>query len=121
MDGGSTIAEYDISGVDSFRTRACGTSVWYTANTNDRSRAGIHVLVVQRVCRIRIKLLNSLPYYAQTNGQAESSNKTLIKLMKEKIEEHPRRWHEVIYQALWAHRTSKHSATKVTPFELIYG
>ena len=38
-----------------------------------------------------IKLLNSLPYYAQANGQAESSNKTLIKLIKKKIEEHPKR------------------------------
>jgi transposase InsO family protein len=26
----------------------------------------------------KIKLLNSSPYYAQANGQAESSNKTLI-------------------------------------------
>jgi hypothetical protein len=24
-------------------------------------------------------------------------------------------------EALWAHRTSKHGATKVTPFELTYG
>ena len=30
----------------------------------------------------RIKLLNSSPYYAEANGQAESSNKTLIKLIK---------------------------------------
>ena len=32
-----------------------------------------------------IKLLNSSPYYAQANGQAESSNKVLIKLIKKKI------------------------------------
>ena len=31
-----------------------------------------------------IKLLNSSPNYAQANGQAESSNKTLIKLIKKK-------------------------------------
>jgi hypothetical protein len=24
-------------------------------------------------------------------------------------------------EALWAHRISKHSATKVSPFELVYG
>jgi cell wall assembly regulator SMI1 len=69
----------------------------------------------------KIKLLNSSPYYAQANGQAESSNKTLIKLMKKKIEENPRRWHEVLSEALWAHRISKHGATKVNPFELVYG
>jgi hypothetical protein len=63
----------------------------------------------------KIKLLNSSPYYAQANGQAKSSNKTLIKLIKKKIEENPRRWHEVLSKALWAHRTSRHSGTKVTP------
>jgi hypothetical protein len=70
---------------------------------------------------LKIWLLNSSPYYAQANGQAESSNKVLIKLIKKKIDENPRRWHEVLLEALWAHRTSTHSATKVTPFELIYG
>ena len=68
-----------------------------------------------------IKLLNSFPYYAQANGQAESSNKTLIKLIKKKIEDNPRRWHEVLSEALWAHRISRHGATKVTPYELVYG
>jgi hypothetical protein len=66
-------------------------------------------------------LLNSPPYYAQANGEAELSNKVLIKLIKKKIEDHPRRWHEVLSDALLAHRTSRHGATKVTPFELVYG
>ena len=38
-----------------------------------------------------IKVLNSSPYYAQANGQAEASNKGIIKLIKWKIEENPRR------------------------------
>jgi hypothetical protein len=66
-------------------------------------------------------LLNSSPYYAQANGQAESSNKTFIMFMKKKIEDNPRRWHEVLFEALWAHHISRHGATKVTPFELVYG
>jgi len=69
----------------------------------------------------KIKILNSSLYYAQANGQAESSNKILIRLIKKKIEENPRRWHEVLAGALWAHRISRHGATKVTPFELVYG
>jgi hypothetical protein len=52
-----------------------------------------------------------------TNGQAKPSNKTLI---KKKIEENPKRWHEVLSDALWAHRIFKHSATKVMPFVLVY-
>jgi hypothetical protein len=70
---------------------------------------------------LKIKLLSSSPYNAQANGQAESSNKILVKLIKKKIEENPKRWHEVLSEALWAHRISKHSATKVTPFKLVYG
>ena len=44
-----------------------------------------------------------------------------VTLVKKKIEENPRRWHEVLSEALWAHRISRHGATKVTRFELIYG
>jgi hypothetical protein len=66
-------------------------------------------------------LLNSSPYYAQANGQAEASNKTIEGLIKKKIEEKPRKWHEVLMEVLWACRVSKHGATKVMPFELVYG
>jgi hypothetical protein len=64
---------------------------------------------------------NSSPYYAQANGQAESSNKTLINLIKTKISGNPKYWHKILSEALWAHRISKHRATKVSPFELVYG
>jgi hypothetical protein len=37
------------------------------------------------------------------------------------MKENPRRWHEVLSEVLWAHRISRYGATKVTPFELIYG
>jgi hypothetical protein len=70
---------------------------------------------------MKIKLLNSSPYYAQANGQAEASNKELIKIIKKWIKDNPRRWHEKLSEALWAHRTSRHGAMKVTPFELVYG
>jgi hypothetical protein len=48
-----------------------------------------------------IKLIRSSPYYAQANGQAEASNQSLIQLIKRKIVEYPRRWHEVLSKALW--------------------
>jgi hypothetical protein len=70
---------------------------------------------------MKIKLLNSPPYYVQANGQAKASNKVLIKIIKKRIKDIPRRWHEKFSEALWAHRTSRHGAMKVTPFELVYG
>jgi transposase InsO family protein len=68
-----------------------------------------------------IKLLNSSPYYAQANGQAEASNKGIIKLIKRKIEEQPKRWHTTFNEALWAYKMSCHGATKVSPYQLVYG
>jgi hypothetical protein len=70
---------------------------------------------------VKIKLLNSSPYYAQVNGQAETSNKVLIKIIKKRIKDNPRWWHKKLLEALWAHRTSRHGATKVTHFKLVYG
>ncbi|KAK1669342.1 hypothetical protein QYE76_057501 [Lolium multiflorum] len=68
-----------------------------------------------------IKLIRSSPYYAQANGQAEASNQSLIKLIKRKIEENPRVWHETLSEALWAYRMSCHGAIKTSPYQLVYG
>jgi hypothetical protein len=68
-----------------------------------------------------IKLIRSSPYYAQANGQAEASNQSLIKLINRKIDEYPRRWHEVLSEAFWAYRISFHGATKTSPYHLVYG
>jgi transposase InsO family protein len=68
-----------------------------------------------------IKLLNSSPYYAQANGQAEAANKGIIKLIKRKIDENPKRWHMILNEELWACRMACHGATKVSPYQLVYG
>jgi hypothetical protein len=70
---------------------------------------------------MKIKLLNSSPYYVQANGQAKASNKVLINIIKKRIKDNLRKWHEKLSEALWAHKTSRHRATKVTHFELVYG
>jgi transposase InsO family protein len=95
-------------------------SIPYTLTTDQGSSFMSHQ-VREFAESLKIKLLSSLPYYAQANGQAESINKTLIKLIKKKIEENPKRWHEVLSEALWGHHISKHSTIKVTSFELVYG
>jgi hypothetical protein len=68
-----------------------------------------------------IKLLNSSPYYAQANGQAEASNKITIKILQKKIDQKPKRWHSVLNEALWAYQMAPHGATKTSPYELVYG
>jgi hypothetical protein len=68
-----------------------------------------------------IKLLNSSPYYAHANGQAEASNTIMIKIIQKKIDQKPRRWHSVLNEALWAYRMAPHEATRTYPYELVYG
>jgi len=68
-----------------------------------------------------IKVLNSSPYYAQANGQAEASNKGIIKLIKRKVEENPRRWHTLLNEALWSYRMVCHGLTKVSAYQLVHG
>jgi len=64
----------------------------------------------------KIKLLNPSPYYAQANGQAESNNKTLIGLIKKKIADHPRRWHEVRGGATgWSRWATDHPGSRPIP------
>ncbi|XP_059668901.1 uncharacterized protein LOC132313991 [Cornus florida] len=64
---------------------------------------------------------SSTPYFAQSNGQAEASNKVIPNILEKMIENHPREWHHLLSNALWAYRNSKRSSTGVTLYMLIYG
>ncbi|XP_024200480.1 uncharacterized protein LOC112203790 [Rosa chinensis] len=68
-----------------------------------------------------IQFVHSSPYYAQSNGQAEASNKIIITLLKKMLEANPRQWHETLYETLWAYRTSKRNPTATTPYALMFG
>jgi IS30 family transposase len=84
--------------------------------TTDQGLAFMSSQFREFAASLKIKLLNSSPYYAQSNGQAEASNKTIVGLIKKKIEEKPRRWHEVLMEAHWVCMVSQHGATMVAPF-----
>ncbi|XP_028112617.1 uncharacterized protein LOC114310732 [Camellia sinensis] len=68
-----------------------------------------------------IQMLNSSPYYAQANGQAKSSNKTIKVTLSKVIEDNPRDWHELLSEVLWAYRNSKRDSIQGSPYELVYG
>ena len=68
-----------------------------------------------------ITLIQSSPYYAQANGQAEASNKSLIKLINRKIDEYPRQWHERLAEVSWVYRMSCYGSVKCAPYQLVYG
>jgi transposase InsO family protein len=89
MDGGGAIEEYDAYRGDKIRVGACSTLHWFrlpqTLTTNQEASFMSHQFR-EFTALLKIRLLNSSPYYAQANGQAEASNKSLIKLIK-KIDE----------------------------------
>src|SRR5271156_5594686 len=63
----------------------------------------------------------SSPYHPQANGQAESSNKSLLKILKRTLEQNKRQWHTKLRLALWTNRITLKKATGQSPFELVYG
>jgi hypothetical protein len=62
----------------------------------------------------------SMPTYPQGNGQAESSNKTLLDGIKKCLEKAKGRWVEELPSILWTYRTTTRSSTGETPFSLTY-
>jgi hypothetical protein len=89
--------------------------------TTDRGSVFISEEFRKFTADVMIKLIISSPFYAQANGQAKASNQSLIKLIKRKIDEHPRCWHDVLSKELWAHHISCHGATKTSTYHLVYG
>ncbi|KAK1581994.1 hypothetical protein Q3G72_010826 [Acer saccharum] len=68
-----------------------------------------------------IKLSFSTPQYPQANGQAESTNKTIINTLKKQLEVEKSEWVEKLPEILWSYRTTPRRSTGETPFSLVYG
>ena len=68
-----------------------------------------------------IILSHSSNYYPQGNGQAASSNKNLMTIVKKIVGENKKAWDSKIKYALWADKITKKYSTGKRPFELVYG
>jgi transposase InsO family protein len=68
-----------------------------------------------------IKLIHSTPYYPQGNGLAESSNKSLIRIIKRLLEDNKRAWNLKLKFSLWADRVTTKRSIGISPFQLAYG
>jgi transposase InsO family protein len=71
--------------------------------------------------QFKISLIHSTPYYSQGNGLAESSNKSLIKLIKILLKDNKRAWDSKLKFALWADRVTTKKSLGTSPFQLVYG
>ena len=62
----------------------------------------------------------STPYYPKGNGQAETSNKRLLKILGKMMKENEKGWREELPTALWAHGIAKSQTIGASPFSLVY-
>eukprot|EP00253_Pinus_taeda_P019901 PITA_19901 len=71
--------------------------------------------------KYQISLGDSTAYYPQGNGLAESSNKSLVNIIKKMLEENKKNSHKKLTNALWADRLSTKKSIVMSPYELVYG
>ena len=71
--------------------------------------------------RLGIKNQFSSLGHPQANGQTEVTNRTLLKIIKTKLDDAKGTWPEELPNILWAYRTTARTPTGETPFKLTYG
>lgn len=69
---------------------------------------------------LNINKTRSTAYHPEDNGQVENLHKTLKSMQKARVDDDPQGWDELDY-CMMAFRSSVHSSTEHTPFELMFG
>ena len=71
--------------------------------------------------KYQITLGHSTTYYPQGNGLIESSNKSLVKIIKKLLKDNKKSWHTKLVHALWADRLTLKKSIGMSPYQLMYG
>ena len=66
-------------------------------------------------------LVQSTSYYPQGNGLAETSNKSLVRIIRKLLEKNQKSWDSKLKFALWADRVTNKKSIGTSPFKLVYG
>ncbi|MCO5572656.1 hypothetical protein L7F22_026414 [Adiantum nelumboides] len=78
--------------------------------------------LLTQVCEeLKIFHRHSTPYYPQSNGLVEKTNKIIAKIIRKMVESKPKRCDNFLDGAIWAYGTTYRDATHFTPFHLVYG
>ena len=70
--------------------------------------------------QLGIKNHYSFPAHPQASGQVEVTNRSLLKIIKTRLEGAKDIWPEELPSILWAYRTTARTSTGKTPFRLTY-
>ena len=65
--------------------------------------------------------LRTSPYHAQTNGQVERMNQTIIRMMGKLAEDKKARWSEHLPELLSAYNGTRSAVTGYSPYYLLFG
>ena len=68
-----------------------------------------------------VTLSHSTAYYRQWNGLVESSNKSLIRIIKKLLAENKWSWDSKLVYALWVDWVSTKRSICTSPFQIVYG
>jgi hypothetical protein len=67
------------------------------------------------------KLRMSTAYHPQSDGQTEIVNKILQQYLRCFVHNKPKQWGSYLHWAEWSYNTATHTATGLTPFQVVYG
>ena len=87
----------------------------------DRGSHFVNEVITTILDKYKIFHRKSCAYYPRANGQAESTNKVLCKLLCKLCHQQPSTWPQALLGTLWAFRTSFKATTQHSPFMLAFG
>ena len=78
--------------------------------------------VITHLCELYgVQKLRTSPYHAQTNGQVERMNQTIIRMIGKLEEEKKACWSEHLPEQLMAYNTTHSAVTGYSPYYLLFG
>eukprot|EP00253_Pinus_taeda_P026128 PITA_26128 len=112
--------------VKDFHKGDCGGHLFWKTTANKILRADNAAAfksndMVDFCYKYNISLGHLTTYHPQGNGLAESSNKSLVNIIKKLLEINKKSWHKKLVNALWVDRVSQKNSIGMSPFELVYG
>lgn len=71
--------------------------------------------------KYHITLGHSTAYYPQGNGLVESSNKSLVNIIKKLLDDNKKTWNKKLVNALWENMLTTKKSIGTSPYQLVYG
>ena len=87
---------------------------------NDHGREFVNKLSADLHAKTAVEQRITSSCHPQSNGLCERQNRTIKNNLIKVCEENPLNWPYIVDGILFAHRASRHSSTKFSPFYLLY-